>query len=101
MSVSLARARQYPLLKVIVRVYEIYFKPDSISFGCYQLVPDTSHITGISCMLISDISRQDKRVCITQNVKPNKEMITSLVKAVGGEVCVSTFIGNLRLLVGV
>ncbi|XWS46733.1 hypothetical protein CRYUN_Cryun14cG0093400 [Craigia yunnanensis] len=43
MSVSLARARQYPLLK-------------------------------------------DKRVCITQNVKPNKEMITSLVKAVGGEI---------------
>ncbi|XVF21880.1 hypothetical protein REPUB_Repub12eG0127400 [Reevesia pubescens] len=43
MAASLARARQYPLLK-------------------------------------------DKRVCITQNVKPNKEMITSLVKAVGGEV---------------
>ncbi|KAK8635962.1 hypothetical protein V6N13_004673 [Hibiscus sabdariffa] len=43
MAVSLARARQYPLLK-------------------------------------------DKKVCITQNVKPNKEMITSLVKAVGGEV---------------
>ncbi|KAK8614653.1 hypothetical protein V6N13_068450 [Hibiscus sabdariffa] len=43
MAVSLARARQYPLLK-------------------------------------------DKKVCITQNVKPKKEMITSLVKAVGGEV---------------
>ncbi|XP_017969277.1 PREDICTED: uncharacterized protein LOC18613460 isoform X2 [Theobroma cacao] len=43
MPVSLARARQYPLLK-------------------------------------------GRRVCITQNVKPNKEMITSLVRAVGGEV---------------
>ncbi|XVE77698.1 hypothetical protein DITRI_Ditri13aG0084000 [Diplodiscus trichospermus] len=29
---------------------------------------------------------KDKRVFITQNVKPNKETITSLVKAVGGEV---------------
>ncbi|GMJ01111.1 hypothetical protein HRI_003780300 [Hibiscus trionum] len=29
---------------------------------------------------------KDKKVCITQNVKPNKEMITSLVKAVRGEV---------------
>ncbi|KAE8676749.1 BRCT domain-containing DNA repair-like protein isoform 2 [Hibiscus syriacus] len=43
MAVSLACARQYPLLK-------------------------------------------DKKVFITQNVKPNKEMITSLVKASGGEV---------------
>ncbi|KAE8696962.1 hypothetical protein F3Y22_tig00110637pilonHSYRG00420 [Hibiscus syriacus] len=42
MAVSLARAREYPLLK-------------------------------------------DKKVFITQNVKPNKEMITSLVKAGGGE----------------
>ncbi|XP_022758101.1 uncharacterized protein LOC111305134 isoform X2 [Durio zibethinus] len=56
MAISLARARQFPLLK-------------------------------------------DKRVCITQNVKPNQEMITGLVKAVGGEVCLSTFIGNLQLLV--
>ncbi|OMO77844.1 hypothetical protein CCACVL1_14780 [Corchorus capsularis] len=29
---------------------------------------------------------KDKRVCITPNVKPNKEMITILVKAVGGQV---------------
>ncbi|XVF80546.1 hypothetical protein PTKIN_Ptkin15bG0082300 [Pterospermum kingtungense] len=43
MSVSLARAKHYPLLK-------------------------------------------DKRVCVTQNIKPNKEIITSLVEAVGGEV---------------
>ncbi|MBA0553642.1 hypothetical protein Golob_012806 [Gossypium lobatum] len=45
MAVSLARARRYPLLKVV-----------------------------------------DRRICITQSVKPNKEMIASLAKAVGGEV---------------
>ncbi|XVF32684.1 hypothetical protein REPUB_Repub17cG0103700 [Reevesia pubescens] len=44
MAVPLARARQCPLLKVIVLGYEIHFKPDIILFGCYQLVPETSTI---------------------------------------------------------
>ncbi|KAK8283296.1 hypothetical protein V6Z12_D08G085200 [Gossypium hirsutum] len=33
-----------------------------------------------------DSCGQDRRICITQTVKPNKEMIASLAKAVGGEV---------------
>ncbi|OMP06597.1 hypothetical protein COLO4_08035 [Corchorus olitorius] len=40
--------------------------------------PVVTHLWLDSCGL-------DKRVCITPNVKPNKEMITSLVKAVGGQ----------------
>lgn len=100
MSVSLARARQYPLLKVISEVM-ICIWNQIVSLLVAINLCQTSHITGIPCMLISDISRQDKRVCVTQNIKPSKEMITSLVKAAGGEVCLSTFIGNLLLLCGV
>ncbi|KAL4382968.1 hypothetical protein GQ457_15G023010 [Hibiscus cannabinus] len=37
-------------------------------------------------------------IFITQNVKPNKEIITSLVKAVGGEVCVPTSVEQANMI---
>lgn len=71
MAVSLARARQKPLLKVFIST---------------SIMPKFICINHI-CSKSGFLPLQGKRVFITPRVKPDKEVIASLITAVHGQVC--------------
>lgn len=68
MPVSLARASQCPLLEVL----------------CFHVIGCIAYP-----LLLTDVNKhlQGRRVLITPNAKPSKEIISGLVKAVQGQVC--------------